>query len=68
MWDNNKNVLKSARERFRWIFKKREQNVPLSYSNGNDSTVPSNLALEAVRDLNMLPLKVLFLNQYLDAV
>lgn len=61
-------MLKSARERFRWIFKKHEQNVPLFYSKGNDSTVPSNLALEAVRDLNMLPLKVLFLNQYLDAV
>lgn len=33
-----------------------------------DSTVLSNLALEAARDLNMLPLKVPFFDQYLDAV
>lgn len=58
----NKTVLESAKDRMRWVFEE-FPNVVVSTSGGKDSTVVFHLALEVARELNRLPLKVLFLDQ-----
>lgn len=58
----NENVLDAARKRMRWIFSEFD-NVVVSTSGGKDSTVTFQLALEAAREADRLPLKVLFLDQ-----
>ena len=59
---SNKTVLEAAKERIKFLFEDFE-NVVVSYSGGKDSTVILGLCLEVARELNRLPLKVMFLDQ-----
>ncbi len=58
----NENVLDAARRRMRWLFEEFRE-VSVTISGGKDSIVCYNLALEAARELDMLPLKVMFIDQ-----
>lgn len=59
---SNKTVLEAAKERIKFLFEDFE-NVVVSYSGGKDSTVILGLCLEVARELDRLPLKVMFLDQ-----
>lgn len=48
--------------RFRYLFKEFDY-ITVSYSGGKDSTVVFNIALQVARELNKLPLRVMFLDQ-----
>jgi predicted phosphoadenosine phosphosulfate sulfurtransferase len=56
-------VLEMARRRIRWLFREFDGNVMVSTSGGKDSTIVYHLALEAARELEMLPLKVCWIDQ-----
>lgn len=56
------NVLEEALERTRYIFNEFDD-IVIGMSGGKDSTVVFNLALQVARELNRLPLKVMFLDQ-----
>jgi predicted phosphoadenosine phosphosulfate sulfurtransferase len=56
------NVYEEAKERLKYLFQEFE-NIYVNISGGKDSTVVFNLCLEVARDLNRLPLNVLFLDQ-----
>jgi predicted phosphoadenosine phosphosulfate sulfurtransferase len=58
----NQNVYDAALERIRFIFKE----IPVvicSVSGGKDSTVIYNLCMKVARELNRLPLKVMWIDQ-----
>jgi predicted phosphoadenosine phosphosulfate sulfurtransferase len=56
-------VLEESRKRMRFIFEEFGRNTYVCFSGGKDSTVILNLALEAATELDLLPVKVLFLDQ-----
>jgi predicted phosphoadenosine phosphosulfate sulfurtransferase len=56
-------VWEAAHERIRWLFKEFGHNVVVNVSGGKDSTVIYNIALNVARDMGLLPLKVLFIDQ-----
>lgn len=65
-----KNVYQSAVERFDYIYTHFER-VSISFSNGKDSGVLLNLAIEAARRHNKLPVNVLYIDfeaQYKHAI
>lgn len=69
-YNKNKDVYKAAIERYEYIYTHFE-NVYLSFSNGKDSGVILNLAIEVARKLNKLPIKVLYIDmeaQYKHAI
>lgn len=59
---SSKTVLEAAKARLRYIFSEFE-NVVVSFSGGKDSTVLLNVTLEVARELNRLPLTVMFIDQ-----
>lgn len=66
----NKDVYTSAIERYEYIFKNFER-VCISFSNGKDSGVLLNLAIEVARKLNKLPVNILYIDfeaQYKHAI
>jgi len=58
----NKTVVEAAKERIRWLFQEFD-NVLIGYSGGKDSTVILNLTLDVARELNRLPIPVVFIDQ-----
>ena len=58
----NKNVLEATRERMAWLHDRFEY-IVCAWSGGKDSTVQMELALEAARACDRLPLKVLWIDQ-----
>jgi len=58
----NTTVLEEARNRMRWIYDEFEE-VVVCFSGGKDSTVVFNLALEVAKELNRLPVPVVFIDQ-----
>lgn len=66
----NKDVYTSAIERYEYIFTNFER-VCISFSNGKDSGVLLNLAIEVARKLNKLPVNILYIDfeaQYKHAI
>lgn len=66
----NKDVYTSAIERYEYIFTNFER-VCISFSNGKDSGVLLNLAIEVARRLNKLPVNILYIDfeaQYKHAI
>jgi len=66
----NKDVYTSALERYEYIFTNFER-VCISFSNGKDSGVLLNLAIEVARRLNKLPVNILYIDfeaQYKHAI
>ena len=55
----NKDVYTSAIERYEYIFTNFDR-VCISFSNGKDSGVLLNLAIEVARRLNKLPVNILY--------
>lgn len=58
----SKTVHEAALDRIRWLFAE-FPNVVVGFSGGKDSTVVFNLAMQVARELNRLPLTVMFLDQ-----
>lgn len=58
----NKNVYTAALERVRWIFEE-FPNVIVGHSGGKDSVIVFNLALQVARELDRLPVNVLWIDQ-----
>lgn len=66
----NKNVHEAAVERYRYIYANFEH-VCISFSNGKDSGVLLNLAIEVARDMGKLPVNILYIDmeaQYRNAI
>ena len=64
------NVYDAARERYRMIYREFD-NVCVSFSNGKDSGVLLNMAIDAAREAGKLPVKVLYIDmeaQYRHAI
>jgi predicted phosphoadenosine phosphosulfate sulfurtransferase len=69
-YNQNKNVHEAAVERYEYIFTHFER-VCISFSNGKDSGVLLNLAIEVARKLDKLPVHVLYIDmeaQYKHAI
>lgn len=69
-YNHNKNVYEAAVERYEYIFTHFER-VCISFSNGKDSGVLLNLAIEVARRLNKLPVHALYIDmeaQYQHAI
>jgi len=58
----NQTVHEAALDRIRYLFSEFDE-IVVSFSGGKDSTVTLHLALQVARELNRLPLKVVFLDQ-----
>lgn len=70
IYDKSKNVYQAAIERFEFIFNEFEK-VCISFSNGKDSGVLLNLAIEVASKLNKLPVDILYIDfeaQYKHAI
>lgn len=69
-YNHDKNVYQAAVERYEYIFTHFER-VCISFSNGKDSGVLLNLAIEVARKLDKLPVNVLYIDmeaQYQHAI
>lgn len=69
-YNTNKNVYEAAIERYEYIFTHFKR-VCISFSNGKDSGVLLNLAIEVARKLGKLPVHVLYIDmeaQYAHAI
>ena len=69
-YNHDKNVYEAAVERYEYIFTHFER-VCISFSNGKDSGVLLNLAIEVAKRLNKLPVNVLYIDmeaQYQHAI
>lgn len=69
-YNHNKNVYDAAVERYEYIFTHFER-VCISFSNGKDSGVLLNLAIDVAKKLNKLPVSVLYIDmeaQYQHAI
>lgn len=69
-YNHDKNVYQAAIERYETIFNEFDR-VCISFSNGKDSGVLLNLAIEVARKLNKLPVHVLYIDmeaQYKHAI
>lgn len=69
-YNKDKNVYDAAVERFEFIFSEFEK-VCISFSNGKDSGVLLNLAIEVARKMNKLPVHALYIDleaQYQRAI
>lgn len=69
-YNHNKNVYEAAVERYKYIFTHFER-VCISFSNGKDSGVLLNLAIDVAKKLNKLPVNVLYIDmeaQYQHAI
>ena len=69
-YKKNKNVYEAAVERFEIVFREFEK-VAVSFSNGKDSGVLLNLAIEAARKAGKLPVDVMYIDmeaQYKHAI
>ena len=60
-YNKNKNVYEAAVERFEIIFKEFDR-VCISFSNGKDSGVLLNLAIEVAKKLNKLPVHAMYID------
>lgn len=58
-----KNVYDTAIDRIRWLMEDFGRNFIVGFSGGKDSTVVLNLSLKVAEEMNLLPLKVLFIDQ-----
>lgn len=70
LYNKNKNVYEAAIDRYEYIFTHFER-VCISFSNGKDSGVLLNLAIEVARKLDKLPVNVLYIDmeaQYQHAI
>lgn len=70
IYDHNKNVYEAARERYEYIFDTFDK-VCVSFSNGKDSGVLLNIAIEVAREKNKLPVNILYIDmeaQYSHAI
>lgn len=64
------NVYEAAKERFRMVFREFDR-VCVSFSNGKDSGVMLNMAIDAAREANKLPVHALYIDfeaQYKHAI
>lgn len=69
-YNHNKNVYKAASERFDFIYQNFDR-VSISFSNGKDSGVLLNLAIEAAKRNNKLPVQAMYIDfeaQYKHAI
>ena len=58
----DKTVYEAALERIRFLYQEFDD-VVVSFSGGKDSTVTLHMTLQVARELNRLPVKVVFLDQ-----
>lgn len=58
----NKNVYEAAKDRIRFVYRE-FKNVVVNFSGGKDSTVVLHLALEVAKEMNRLPVNVVFFDQ-----
>jgi len=56
------NVFQAATSRIQWLFQEFD-NIVIGVSGGKDSTVVFNIALTVAREMDRLPLRVMFLDQ-----